>query len=207
MVAGCSHASISCAAPVLTRAMSAPLGATYFIHHRHTHRHGVAHLGQLKRECLATPLRRPNRQSAVDGQMCFDPRAFAQAQSTNNFRRNPEDQAVAPLHYLQVHDANPVSYPHTTHGKLKAEHAHVASPSKSATRKTTCWTEWLFGQRPRAPLLLTRYAVMVTIHPRPRAILQEELGFLAGVHLRAVLAAVALERGDRCGIGCGERHG
>jgi hypothetical protein len=49
----------------------------------------------------------------------------------------------------------------------------------------------LLCKRPGAPLLLTRYSVIVAVHPCSRAILQEELGLTAGCHLRAVGSPVA----------------
>jgi hypothetical protein len=44
-----------------------------------------------------------------------------------------------------------------------------------------------------APPLLARYTVYIAIHLHAGAVLQEQLGFPAGSHLRAVLAAIAME--------------
>jgi len=49
------------------------------------------------------------------------------------------------------------------------------------------------AERAGTPLHLTRNAVSVAIHLRAGAILQEELRFLAGGHLRAMRPAVAAE--------------
>jgi hypothetical protein len=49
----------------------------------------------------------------------------------------------------------------------------------------------LFREWTGAPLLLARHSIVVAVHLCSRAILQEELGFSAGRHLRAMGSSVA----------------
>ena len=54
----------------------------------------------LERERLAIPLRRPNGQAAVDGELGLHGSPFTQPELANEFRGDPQGKTIAPLRYL-----------------------------------------------------------------------------------------------------------
>lgn len=92
--------------------MSVPSTAAHFVNHRRTHRHDAARLGQFESKCFAIPLRRPNRQRAVHGELRLDGRALTREVDERTLFRRACRLCVTGARYDLV---SVVQYPSINH--------------------------------------------------------------------------------------------